>query len=253
MAKAIQSRVGETFTSNEGLEFTIVEYFGNRNSTVQFKDGTLVYNKEYADLKKGTVKNPNHKTVYGVGYFGVGKYVSKTGDKHNKDYVTWRGIIERCYNEKFQERHPTYIGCSVVEEWHNFQVFAKWCEENYNPNFMEGWAIDKDIIIKGNKIYSPETCAFVPAEVNNIVLKSKSIRGDLPIGVSKIDKFFKAAIKKGERNSIHLGAYNTPEEAFHAYKVAKEEYIKEIADKWKDKINPKVYEALYNYQVEITD
>ena len=150
-----------------------------------------------------------------------------------QNYNTWRKILERGYDKKFKDKYPTYKDVTVCEEWHNFQVFAKWCEENYNPNFMEGWAIDKDIIIKGNKIYSPETCAFVPAEVNNIVLKSKSIRGDLPIGVSKIDKFFKAAIKKGERNSIHLGMYNTPE--------------------WKDKINPKVYEALYNYQVEITD
>ena len=118
---------------------------------------------------------------------------------------------------------------------------------------MNGWELDKDILIKGNKIYSPETCAFVPAEINGIFTKTNSKRGVYPIGVSlHKEGRFQAKVLKNKKQA-YIGLFDTPEEAFQAYKKAKEEYIKEVADKWKDKIDPRVYEAMYNYQVEITD
>ena len=157
-------------------------------------------------------------------------------------------MIFRCHSDKCKSN--SYKDVTVCEEWHNFQTFAKWFEDNWKSH-MEGWALEKDILVKGNKIYSPDTCCFVPSEINNLFITNKYKRGDYPIGVRKKVNGFKARIYKDKE--IHLGYFNTPEEAFQAYKVAKEEYIKEIADKWKDKIDPRVYQAMYNYKVEITD
>ena len=162
-------------------------------------------------------------------------------------------MLRRCYSEKHQNNNLTYIGCTVVEEWKCFQSFAEWYYESYNSDIMDRWEIDKDILIKGNKIYSPETCAFVPAEINSVFTKTNSKRGIYPIGVSlhKEGKFQAKLLKN--KKQIYLGLFNTPEEAFQTYKTAKEQYIKEMADKWKTQIDLRVYEAMYNYKVEITD
>ena len=160
------------------------------------------------------------------------------------------GIID--YDLKIQNKVNTYIGCETVKEWHNFQNFAEWAEQNYNPDTMQKWQLDKDILFKGNKIYSPETCCFVPSRINSLFLKSDKVRGEYPIGVRKSGNRFQSRFFKKEVY-IHLGTFNTPEEAFQAYKVAKEQYIKEVADEYKDQIDPRVYEAMYNYKVEITD
>jgi len=186
--------------------------------------------------------------VNGVGSFGIGIYKSEVNNEATKEYDTWSKMLQRCYNEKYREKYPTYKDCTVIKKWLNFQIFAKWFEENY----VEGWQLDKDILLKGNKIYSPETCCFVPSEVNNLLLKSGKIRGEYPIGVSKRNKNFISQLKCGGKK-VHLGMFSTPEEAFQAYKKAKEFYIKQIAEKYKIQITRECYEALINYKIEITD
>ena len=168
-----------------------------------------------------------------------------------KYYKSWGSALQRSYDDKLHKKYPTYIGCSVNSEWHNFQNFAKWYEENWKPH-MEGWHLDKDVLIKGNKTYSPENCCFVPLEINKLLTKRQSCRGELPLGVSRRNGRFDAKIRV-ENKLIHLGMFNTPEEAFQAYKIAKETHIKEVAEIWKPKLATKTYEALINYQVEITD
>lgn len=169
-------------------------------------------------------------------------------------YSRWCDMKSRCYNKKCQDRDVVYKGIIVCEEWHDFQNFAQWFEENYNPEIMKEWQLDKDILVKGNKIYSPETCCFVPKEVNILFTKRKSKRGKFPIGVtyhSRDLKFMARIIKYGKVH--HLGYFDSPEESFQSYKTAKEEYIKEVANKWYGKISQNCYQALINYQVEITD
>jgi hypothetical protein len=258
MAGELKNRVGEKFLTNEGYEIEIIEYYGNRRCTVRFNDerGTIVANKEYADLKKRIVKNPFHKSLYGVGYMGQGIYKGRhPRGGHTKMYNTWKNMLERCYSEKSQETNPTYLGCTVDERWHNYQVFAEWFDKNYNSEYMENWQLDKDILIKGNKIYSPETCVIVPNKINCLIIKTDATRGNLPVGVSKSGKKFMSNLRAGKENrkSTYLGTFDTPEEAFQAYKKAKEVYIKVVADKYKHQITRQCYQALYNYQVEITD
>jgi hypothetical protein len=116
---------------------------------------------------------------------------------------------------------------------------------------MQGWHLDKDILVKGSKVYSPETCCFVPPDINYMFVRNSGDR-KYPIGVTYKENAFRATLNKRDK-SHHIGRFKTPEEAFQAYKTAKEKYIKEIADEWKDKISDSMYSFLINYQVEITD
>lgn len=166
-------------------------------------------------------------------------------------YSHWIGMLARCKSENSLKRHPTYSGCSVCDEWCYLSKFKEWFLKHYK----EGWHLDKDILVKGNKVYSPDTCCFVPHELNNLVLTRARRRGKYPIGVCYIkwgNRYGAFISSHGKARKIS-GYFKTPEEAFYAYKEAKEAWIKEIADKWKEQIEPRVYEAMYNWKVEITD
>lgn len=249
-----KDRLNEIGYNNNGERMTIVRYGGALDIDVQFDDGIIVEHKQYCHFKAGLIKNPMFPIIYGVGFMGIGDYKSKDENgKKAKWYDTWQDIHKRCYDPKFQEKHSTYKNCKVCKEWNNYQEFAKWSDENYYEVENERMALDKDILHKGNKVYSPDTCIFVPQSINNLFVKRDNKRGNLPIGVSKFENKFQAWVSKGNGKPIYLGRYDTPEEAFFAYKKAKEAYIKEVAEKYKGKIDPRAYEALMNYEVEITD
>lgn len=240
-------REGENHISNEGCRFTIIKYFSKRNCTVQFEDGHIKEGVNYDHIKKGAVKNYYHPSVFGVGYLGIGIYKRYINNKSTQHYAEWKNMLNRAYSEKYKKLHPTYKDVTVCEEWKCFQIFAAWFEENWEAHMNNSWQLDKDLLFKGNKIYSPETCCFVHQEINKLFTKSDKMRGDLPIGVSKTKGGFVAI----HRNN--LGTHSLPIIAFNAYKVDKEEEIKRKADEWKPLIKPNVYEAMYAYKVEITD
>lgn len=190
---------------------------------------------------------------------GEGKYKPTNNNKYTKQYSYWKHMLRRCYSNEYLTKEPTYLDKIVCKEWHNFQTFAKWFDENYYEIEGQRMQLDKDILNKGNKIYSPQTCIFVPQRINNLFVKRDSKRGRYPIGVY-LDKYtnrFKAHIsiehEDGSKRQKHLGRFNTPEEAFEVYKIEKEKYIKEVAEEYKDKIPKELYDAMYKYEVEITD
>lgn len=246
----ISDRTGNQYIMKDGSVIKILKYSSWSNCDIQFEDETILKGINFTRISNKDIKNPNTPTAWGVGYQGQGTYTFAT---HWEAENRWRAMLRRCYSEKAIYRNPMYRGITVCEEWHNFQNFAQWHKQNWKPEYMNKfWDLEKDIILNENKIYSPETCAFVPQEVNKLFTKSQATRGRYPIGVIKIKNRFIAQCNiPGKRR--HIGSYLTVEEAFHAYKQAKEAYIKEVADKWKDLIDPRVYEALYNYKVEITD
>lgn len=182
------------------------------------------------------------KSVFGCNDIGC----ERVNGKESKSYIHWKSMLLRCYSKKCLKREPTYIGCSVCDEWKTHSGFKKWFDENY----IEGYALDKDIIVKGNKVYSPETCCFVPLTINNLIIKRKKGRGDLPIGVGRINGRYRAFLR-----NKHLGMYDTPIEAFYAYKKAKENEIQSKALSYYEQglITERVYNALMNHIVEITD
>jgi hypothetical protein len=196
------------------------------------------------------VKNPMKPIILGIGFFGIGKYDSKTIINGINIYKVWSHILYRCYDKSSYENKNSYINCTVDIIWHNFQNFVEW----YITHNIMGFAIDKDILFKGNKIYGQNTCCFVLQEINNLFTSCEKKRGNYPIGVCKMTRR-ETFISRCMINNVYtfLGYFLTPEEAFQIYKITKENEIKRIADKWKDKLSDNVYQSMYNYQVEITD
>lgn len=243
--------VGKVFHSSNGEPLTIIDYQGALEVAVKDSRGNI-FVVEMGNLKKSNVKNPYTPIVYGVGYFGVGKHKSASSRRTTKPYKIWNHIMERCYSEEYHSKYETYKDCSVCEEWHNFQNFARWYEENYYEVEGERMELDKDILIKGNKVYSPETCIFVPQGINSLFIKANKLRGDLPIGVTRNRGRLMVSFSKYGKQQVIYG-FNNPIEAFNAYKEHKEEYIKEVAESYKPYIPTKLYEAMLKYEVEITD
>lgn len=196
----------------------------------------------------------NEPSVYGIGCFGVGPYTShNTEGKLTKEYNLWSGIMTRCYNPKYHTEKPTYLKSEVDPRFHCFQDFALWCQSQHG--FREAsWHLDKDILQKGNKTYSPDVCVFVPAEINSLLTKANANRGDFPIGVSWCEgkEKFMACLRKNNKTK-HIGYFKTSTEAFLAYKREKELYIKEVAEKYSKIIDKRVFDALLKYEVDITD
>jgi len=157
------------------------------------------------------------KTLYGVGVMNYGEYDSLT---HPKAYSLWAGMLERCYSSKSHEKHPTYKECTVCTTWHNFQNFVPWFEANY----VEGYHLDKDLIISGNKVYSASTCVFVPRWLNNVLLDSKGKRGPFPMGVSYKSGKYQARFSCHGK-SVYLGVFTTVALAKAAYQKAKGAYL----------------------------
>ncbi len=179
---------------------------------------------------------------------GEGKYKSSVNGKHTYSYKVWSDILKRVYSKEYHTKKPTYKNISLCEEWHNFQNFAQWWEENYE-DYMTGWRIDKDIICPDCRVYSPKTCAILPDEINGMFISSKSYRGELPIGVinkrGNYEVYFRGKFLGYSKDDIQY--------LFNLYKEKRESYTKEIAEKYKGKIDNRVYKAMINFQINITD
>lgn len=191
------------------------------------------------------------KLIFGIGINDHNGNIS-ANKKLKKCYKVWCNMLSRCYDDKYTKIHQTYIGCTVCEEWLSFNNFNKW----FIKNNIEGYALDKDILFKGNKIYSPETCAFIPQEINNLFEKSNRSRGKYPIGVSYHNqrKKFKSRLMVNNKEK-HLGLFVNIIDAFNAYKEAKENNIKSMAESYYSNrlISNNIYNAMLNYTVDIND
>lgn len=242
-----------------GVEMIIVDYKSCKEIIVEFQDEykTKVLTR-WDSFEKNNIKNPNRNSFYGVGRMGQGKYHIMKNKEFTKSFRAWDNMLKRCYDPYELNKQPTYIDCKVYKEWLCYQDFAEWHEENYYDIANETMCLDKDILCKNNKIYSPDTCIFVPQKINNLFTKRQNDRGKYLIGVKEGTKGrYIALLNKGDRyekpKRIHLGIYDTELEAFLKYKEEKEKLIKHIADQYKEDIPKELYDALYLYEVEITD
>lgn len=176
---------------------------------------------------------------------------SKIDGVDTPESVLWNSVKTRCYSEKYQSKRPTYIGCEMSENFKNFTFFHDWCREQVGFGSQD-FHLDKDLCSKGNKIYSEDTCFFLPRAINMALMLHKEVRGDLPIGVWRLGDSFRSVCSM-HGNKVSLGVFRTVEEAFLQYKLAKEEYVRNLAEQFKDQIDPRAYQLLLNYTVEITD
>ena len=245
--------VGKVCKSLNSGDFKIVKYKGSKSVEIQFLKTGFETTAQLGDIKIGRVKDPYSPSVYSIGIVGT-KYPITINGVKTKEYTLWQNMLQRCYSTTLKKKHPTYIGCEVSDNFKSFEYFYEWCNKQIGFG-IEGWQLDKDLLVKGNKVYSESTCVFIPNEVNKILTKSTASRGEHLIGVCwcKTHKAFVAQVNKNKGKRGLLGSFKTELEAFNAYKTAKEAFIKEQAEKWKGQIDERAYEALMNYTVEITD
>lgn len=177
-----------------------------------------------------------------------GKYKAKVGGKMTKEYITWRSMLARVYCPKSLKRSPHYIGCSIHEDWHDFQNFAEWYSNNKYSN--HDYQLDKDLLIPGNKLYSPDTVCFIPQELNSLLTNCSSNKGKYLPGVylNKVSNKFVAKVRINNKRK-HLGTYDTELEAYQAYKTAKETNVKSMAMKWRGKIHPDAFKSLMQWEL----
>ena len=216
----ITNRLGEDRYNNFGSKMIICRYSKSKDIDIYFPDYNWVAkNRRYEDFVRGKVKCPYEPRIYGKGYIGEGKYKSYENGKLSRCYRTWEHMLQRCYDNKY-----------IVRD--------------------ELMCLDKDVLVKNNKIYGSDTCIFTPKSINSLFVKNDRNRSEHGIGAiyRKRDKKFESWC-----NDKCLGRYDTPQEAFQAYKKFKENYIKQVADEYKEYIPKKLYEAMYNYEVEIGD
>ena len=245
--------VGKILKSKNFGDFKILKYNNSRNVDIQFVTTGFETSAQLEHIKNGNVKDRYLPSVHGIGILGAKYPVSEDG-RDTKEYTLWNNMLNRCYNDTYKNKNQTYVGCKVSENFKSYEYFYEWCHKQIGFD-NEGWQLDKDLLIKGNKVYSESTCIFIPHEINLLLVKREASRGKHLIGVywHKRDKPFVARVAKNKGKQEYLGSFKTEIEAFNAYKIAKESYLKELANKWKGQIDERAYNTLMNYQVEITD
>jgi hypothetical protein len=188
----------------------------------------------FKEIPASKMSTSRRRLVHGVG-INDAKYIINpliNGEMTRcQFYSRWNKMITRCYSLKFQERNPTYIGCSACPEWLIFSNFKSWMEKQD----WENKELDKDIISPGNKIYSPENCAFVPKPLNGLIVDQATSRGKYPRGVYFNELRGNICSNISYQGvSTHIGTFSTTKEASRAYIKAKVEIILAAVDEQQD-------------------
>lgn len=233
---------GSRWLQDCGDYLTVVGHKGGNNLIVKF-DNSPEFNAQMKEVKNGKVYNRNNKSVAGEGFIGYGTYSSSNNNLHTKSYQVWRDMLRRCYDSK-SNYYKNYgeKGVIVCEEWKNYQTYAKW----YDENSTSGWVVDKDLIDYREKIYSPNTCSFVPICINSLFTGGFSSIVYLKQGkwVVQLQKGEKCS--NGKKKQSYFGVYTCKEEALEIYFTEKMAHITEVVEPFKDELLPVVVENLLN-------
>lgn len=246
--------VGKIFESARSGKFKVLNQDNDTYIKIRFLQTGYERTAKRSLILSGTVDDPLYPRYYGRGYFGKSIGLDTLSEEAKRARSTWGHMLDRCYNKE----HNCYgrygkRGCEVAEEWWNFQNYLKW----YLENHREGFHIDKDVLVQGNKIYGPDTCKFVPTTVNAAVhgfrRGGRSNEMPLPAGVKLTSaKRYAARFRNPfTKREEHLGVFDKAHPAFMAYKNRKEEYLRNLADlEYSDgRIDSEVRDALYNWNV----
>lgn len=239
-------KIGDIYPTNNFGYIEIIEVRGCNDIDVMFIATKTLSNTRADKVRNGGLRDKFAPTLYNKGIIGEG--ITSIRGKVVGAYTAWGNMLTRCYNPKYHKSFPTYTNCSVSPEWLLYTGFVKW----YSENYVYGWHLDKDILGDG-MLYSPETCVYLPQDLNQILTLNKSARGSSPVGVTyqKSSNKFHAQINL-LAGSHSLGLWATEEEeAFSAYKESKESFLKERANYHKSmgNINEAVYTKLMEFEV----
>lgn len=244
------NRTGEEKIDNTGTIMKIIKYEGAHDIIVEFQDEfKYKLHTSYSNWNKNRCKNPYAKTIYNKAC--IGNAISKVNGIKKDSYKVWYAMLQRCYRECYDKK-PTYLQCEVCDEWLCFENFEKWYDKNFYQIKNEKMHLDKDILVQGNKMYSPDTCVFVPQKINVLFISTRRDKNQLlPRGIVQLKNGTFKVSYSNNKKIIELGIYDTMEEAFNVYKTNKEKHIKEVADFYKDYIPEQLYKAMYNYEIKI--
>lgn len=238
-------KAGDVFEVNGG-SITVLHYKNKDCIYVKHNDKNehCMWTRKDA-IEKGMVKNPYYPSVEGIGYIGVGGFKPSYKGKATEEYAAWRSMLTRCYKEGFLDKNKTYKGCSVCDEWLNFQNFAYWYTRE--DEYGRGHALDKDILLKGNKIYSPETCCLIPQGLNSFFSSlANDDKESRSVHKNATGKFVAKISKYGKQK--HLGVFDTEQEARLVYSREKAIRAKELALEHRGDIRYKVFLAIMNWE-----
>jgi hypothetical protein len=204
--------LNKRFTNKHGCSGFVLKYVNTDEVYFKFDATGWVGCFQMDNIKKGKFKDKMSPSVYGTGVVGDGEHKPYENGRLTRVYVTWSNIIARCYDENRQERQPAYKGCSVATEWLNYQNFANWYLENY-PTDGKDYQLDKDYLVKGNKVYGPDTCCFLTPQQNIETSHAKHYRFISPSGeaidVFNLSKFCRENnLHNGNMTEVALGKKN---------------------------------------------
>lgn len=154
-------------------DWEILSYHNRLNVTARsISNGYIAENVQMGHLRRNLVKNPYNKSVYGIGYVGVGETPTTENGRSTRVYRLWSDMLRRCYSG--ESKYPTYSDCSVDESWHCFQTFASDIKsiEGYELWLKDhNYQLDKDVKVEGNRLYSKDTCMFITFQENQSARK----------------------------------------------------------------------------------
>ena len=150
--------VGKVCKSKSSGDFKILKYNNKENVKIQFLTTGFETVARFTNIKSGSIKDPYVPLVYGVGVLGI-KYPSKISGRNTKEYDLWHSMLQRCYSDTYKKKYPTYAGCEVSNKFKSYEYFYEWCNKQIGFS-NQGWHLDKDLLIKGNKVYSEHSCVL---------------------------------------------------------------------------------------------
>ena len=261
LQRIIEDVEGKVISTKKSGDFVVKKYVNALEVHVEFVSTGYKTVAAAKEVRNGSVEDPLFPRVAGVGFMGIGVH-NGTFEGTNKNtpvYEAWRGILRRCYDPSCKS-YSIYEDVEVCEEWHNFQNFADWfCAQEHND---KGFVVDKDLKMFGNRVYSPNMCTLVPVAVNSVFTGSNERLNprELPKGVHfcKAQNVYVAQVHKGEvtksgnKKQTYLGQFKDKVPAILAYKRAKEDHVKSVAEKYREVLHPQVYNNLVTYEVDVS-
>lgn len=258
-----EEREGQIFYNTNNNKFTVINYIDSHNVQVEFESGYKTWTR-WERIKRGYVKDLYSPNKSG---FILDMDITNSNDPYIElIYSQFVNMHTRESNDNYHISRPLSVGITICPEWMYFSNFYKWVNSQSNFPYLiqqsERICVEKDILIKNNKLYSPLTCCLVPSSINALICVHSTVRGKYPLGVTEACNG-KYVIAKWQNPITHQGEWstvfpNTPEgiqKAFNVYKYNREKYIKEKANIYYKKhlITEPCYKALLNFTINIDD
>jgi hypothetical protein len=232
----------------------VLEKLSNTRSKIKFMDTGYIADFYNVNIERGEFKDRLRPSLCGVGY-GVMR-----GDSISPFHKTWQNMINRCHNPTYNDKYKSYSDCSVIEGWYDFRNFREWCEHTHPYNTEVKFELDKDMRLQGNRVYSPETCMWIPKKLNQYINEVKGassvtgVKGVSPAmrsGEGVTDGVYEVRCADGKGGRVFLGHVNSIEEGSLIYKNYKEGRLKFLAEEYLvSGVIPKAtYEIIVKYKI----